>query len=247
MSMNELPRMDGIGLPPDETGGRGQAYVREFEERFARLEPFQVWERKTSKRLEAGGVEIFPEKFAPVVLYPHDDTYDIFLGKRVESGYEPQEHFQIQFEHGIGFSLNNFGGYLMTSGESRFLNMPLIEYLYSDLDNLKASLDRYKITAVVLPKFSYASLSLTADRGGFFIGVDDYEKVVDNLIRDDWTSYVAQIYGLTNTEFLRLRLQGELPKDKTKPVRKARVYEDEFNLTDEEYMRVLGIEELPKS
>ncbi|EKD86238.1 MAG: hypothetical protein ACD_37C00398G0007 [uncultured bacterium] len=41
---------------------------------------------------------------------------------------------------------------------------------------------------------------------------------MNSVIFDGLTSQVAEIYGLTNTELLRLRLLGKLPEDKQKPI-----------------------------
>lgn len=53
------------------------------------------------------------------------------------------------------------------------------------------------------------------DQGVF--SVNQYLQAMDKVLFDGRTFQTAQRYGLTNTEYIRLRLQGELPKDKQKP------------------------------
>jgi hypothetical protein len=102
-------------------------------------------------------------------------------------------------------------------------------------------LKKYKITAIIIPKINFSNLSIKVVKDGFFIAAENYEEVLDNLVRDDWTSCVAQRYGLTNTELLRLRLQGYLPDGKNKLLPKEDEFEKDFNLTQERYMRIFGI------
>jgi len=238
--MIEYPGIDRSDFALPETLTDPSRYLNEFEERLAGLHPFRQHNRKTSKRLEAGGIEIVPDKFAPILLWSHDNIYDVLLGKDTESSYEPLDHSQIANEYKV-VSPNGSSGFILASGNSRFLTFALSKELDRYSDTLQVCLKKYKITAIIIPKINFSNLSIKVVKDGFFIAAENYEEVLDNLVRDDWTSCVAQRYGLTNTELLRLRLQGYLPDGKNKLLPKEDEFEKDFNLTQERYMRIFGI------
>lgn len=192
-------------------------YVAEFEERFARLGPF-CDAVKSTKILPAGGVELFADKFAAVVLWiPNSHQAELLLG--TDSGsYVQDDHVEIRWEHGVHSGAHN--GFLMAVGERRFLSLSEMASLKeSELGLLKDTMQRYKIEAIFAERPSTKTQSVElidavfeGDKCKvFWIGEQDHRQFVDGVVLDNWAPQYAELYGLTNYELMRLRLTGEVP------------------------------------
>ena len=222
-------RTGGLGASPSERE-ISDSYVEEFETRLAALNPLPET-RRASKRLSTDGVELFAEKFTAAVFVAQYGKAEIFIGREKESGYTKHDHEDIRMEHGIWFG--HYSAFLMTVGDKRLLSLPQLWYLTEgDIAKLKNVVHRYGITAVFTPRPNMSSTSVELkdidmmrdnEIAISWMADDDYRKTIDDLVRDDWTSYVAQRYGLTNTELLRLRLTGKFPEDKLKPIGSAKL------------------------
>lgn len=209
--------------------GIAEPYVAVFESRLARVEPYDNGGRRVT-RPNPNLTIVQADRLLPAVLWMRDEDPEILVGDGRESRSNYM-HVEICRQNGVRWELGEtFPAWVLTVGDKRFLSSEfLIHFHYERKDKLRDMLKHYRIDGAFAPsKDSHRTSSWEkgiADSENewdtTWVSSSDYTKVMDELLRDDWTSQVAQLYGLTNTEFLRMRLTGELPEDKRKPIRRT--------------------------
>ncbi len=221
MSQTERPEnVISSGIAPGE-GVVQNPYVQQFEERLTALNPLYD-NRDISRRFGMDRVGLYPDKFTAAILLHLDDGYEILLGQKAVSGYFQMDHSNITTEYGIEDiypSEKVKPAFIMTAGDKRFMIASSLRPWREDLDKLKSTLIRYGISITFSASPRGKDLHVLADDMDLsVVSAGDYQGIIDGIIFDGWTSQVAERFGLTNIELLRLRLQGELPKDKQKPL-----------------------------
>lgn len=224
MSQAERPgNAIGSGIAPSE-GVVQNPYELQFEERLGALIPLND-NREASRKFGMDKVGLYPDRFTAAILLHLGEDYEILLGRYATSGYFQGDHDEILDEHGINYlylTEKARTAFIMTAGDKRFMIADLLRPQKEDLDKLKSALTRYGISIIFSSAPDGRDLyRLQDDRKLSVVSAGNYKGIVDGIKFDGWTSQVAERYGLTNTEFLRLRLQGELPIDKQKPLPKV--------------------------
>jgi len=202
-------------------------YLGLFEERLEKLAPLP--EHRTIEIAEKFGLDkigLYPVKFVACVLYapPRNADLEILVPDVVEyERYKQKDHIRILREFGVPWSTDStwVGFVLCTSNEQRYL---LTSRLWIVKENpkigeeqAKLCFDRYRIKAGFNldppePFENFYTLDPSEDYG---IYEGSFTELVDELIKDDLFLQIAKTYGLTNTEYLRFSLTGELPEGKT--------------------------------
>lgn len=227
---------EGIGNSPQPLSirdakemGLAEPYVATFKSRLAIVDSFDDGKRRVD-RLNPNLTVIHPDRVLPAILWMHDDGAEILIGdgREFRSMYM---HDEICRQNGVQTEmLKTLPAWLLTVGDKRFISSEFLPHIHDEReDKLRNLLQRYHIEGAFAPSRDFDSKS-SWERGIAdskneweitWISSSDYTKAMDELLRDDWTSQIAEIYGLTNTEFLRMRLTGELPEDKRKPIRRT--------------------------
>lgn len=129
-------------------------------------------------------------------------------------------------EFGLLFDIKEtFLGFVVVGTDSkRFLLCNALWILDEEEETrnkMKDCVTRYGITASfsIEPNDSFTGYDLAMEEAGNFTpdGIN-FVDVVDELVKDDTLLQIAKTYGLSNTDYLRFRLTGELPDDKTRPI-----------------------------
>lgn len=139
--------------------------------------------------------------------------------------YGQKDHDKILREFGIQWDIDStwVGFVLCTSNRQRYL---LTSGLWIVKENpeigsekAKHCFSRYGITAGFnLDPRPFENFYVLDPEEDCSICNGNFTELVDDLIKDNLFLQVAKTYGLTNTEYLRLRLAGELPDEKTQPI-----------------------------
>lgn len=209
--------------------GMTDPYVAVFKSRLARAEAFDD-SRGRVTRHNPNLTAVQPDRILPAILWMRDEGPEILLGDGNE--YRATYiHDEICRQNGAQWGIvNTFPSWILTIGDKKFLSSEfLIHFHYEREDKLRYTLQRYQIEGAFAPSKDFHGTN-SREKGisdsenewtTTWVSNSDYTKVMDELLRDDWTSQIAELYGLINTEFLRMRLTGELPEGKRKPIRKT--------------------------
>lgn len=224
-----MPERQPISISDAREMGLAESYVATFESRFARVEAFDDGRRRVTRH-NPNLTAIQPDRILPAVLWMRDEGPEILLG----DGNEHRAtyiHDAICRQNGVQWGIvDTFPSWILTIGDKKFLSSEfLIHFHYEREDKLRDTLQRYRIEGAFAPSKDFHGTN-SWEKGisdsenewtTTWVSNTDYAEVMDELLRDDWTSQIAMTYGLTNTEFLRMRLTGELPEDKRKPIRRT--------------------------
>ena len=197
---------------------KGDNWYRDlFEKRFNNLKPYSS-PKSLVKEFATDSVGIIPEKLTSAILWNNNDNFEILIRDCKESGYSMLDHYKILDEFNIAYKLTKtLSSIVMSSKNERYLMTNGLEYIKNDYkENIEKTLVKYRISTAynLIPESGYW--------GDYYLdpfvenGINIDCKKYDDLIFDDWSSQVAEIYGLTVNEFLRFRLGQGLP-DGRKP------------------------------
>jgi len=210
-------RVADFGIAPAEATV-SDPYVQVFEQRFAALESF-VSGRTTDVNFDMNSVGLKPDKFTAAVFYEKPSSFELLLSRNPHSGYYLGDHDVIAEENLEVYSSNKRIGTAFVA-EMNGLRIALIGKFLpqqdADNDKLKDVLKRYGIS-MILSYIGKEIIPVLNDQNVDAKSVTQYIDIVDRIIFDGITTQIAEVYGLNNTEYLRLRLINELPPNKQTP------------------------------
>lgn len=189
-------------------------YIDQFEAKLKALEPYPYPE-KIARKFETDVVGIYPEKLTSAILWHTNGGFEILLSSNIQSGYNEMDHQRILDEYNLSDNLRDFRmSIFIESGESRYLISDHLEFLNSnERKEIIRTLQRYGVSIVfsssLKPRLrDFRTLKPNETTS---ICTGDYTEAIDNLIFNDWTKQIAKTYGLTVNEWIRFRLNNELP------------------------------------
>jgi hypothetical protein len=192
------------------------SYLQFFEARLARLEPFMTDQLDQPANKDARQIALTPEKFSAVILLRSDSgDYDILMGSRTKSGYGQTDHAEIadNFHLSAAYaSWEIFGGFIMTTADGkRHLNFtPSQLGELKNPEQLTTSVKKYGISTLFSDRVGDDKSILLAENLPDGVTVEDYRKLIIELIGGHTRIQIAQKLGLTGPDYHRFRLTGML-------------------------------------
>lgn len=195
--------------------------VRDFQLKMTEVIPFDD-DGSLQHHLDMSGMGVHVEKFIDCVMWRESGRMDLLLGSRKKSGYRLNDHERILIERGLSYQLSkSFQAFVVEEKSKRCLLLVGLGALVDigETEVVKSMLKRYGIE--VAYSITTEGYGYIFEEGIFLTSIPTKSlDQFDALILDEWTKQVAEIYGMTITEWLRFRLTGEMPENK-KPANEA--------------------------
>lgn len=187
---------------PDELGNR-------FEESL-------VFLKSSSEKYicHIGSGEVAIDLITAVVLWPNQGNVEMLLGRNKRYRYGFGDHEEIFAEHQLNddSSRNFFAGYLIEFDQKKVV---LVDGLRDSADALGDEalcrcMSKYRVEAIgTLAKGIIQNDEIGWDVTEFYLGNTDF---IDEGLRSSICLKVAKVYNLTVGQWMRFRLNSELPQ-----------------------------------